>query len=569
MTVWESPGCSSRTSAGKGLHPDEVTIAEILKAKGYATACVGKWHLGDEPEFLPTQQGFDSYFGIPYSNDMRIERDGKRGPPLMRGTKIIEHPADQSTLTRRYTEAAVRFIAQNQRRPFFLYLPHTMPHTPLFASEAFRGKSKRGLYGDVVEEIDWSVGQILAALKTHHVDEHTLVVFTSDNGPWLARGKDGGSAGKLRDGKFTAFEGGMRVPCLMRWPGKVPAAAVCRELCATIDLLPTFAALSGAALPTRRLDGASIVPLITGAPGAKTPHREYFYNLDTVRAGRWKLMLKGRSTLKTRPAGPFPGLYDLMDDLSETTNVAAEHAGVVARLTQRLEEHRKEIRRNRRPVGQALPPAVGPRILILGDSISIGYTEPLRQILWGVAQVFRPMQTNRRNGRRGPENCAGTDKGIEHIDRWLAADGGRWDLIHFNFGLHDLKHVHPKTGKNSNDPDHPRQTPVEEYERQLLEIVIKLQKTDAKLIFATTTPFPAGTRPLRDPGDVDRYNAAARRVMAARGIAVNDLHAFASPRLARIQQPKNVHFTKQGSRALARQVARNLRRATGRLGEKK
>ncbi|MEA3368267.1 MAG: sulfatase, partial [Planctomycetota bacterium] len=268
-----------------GLHPNEVTLAEILKSRGYATACVGKWHLGHLPQFLPTRQGFDSYFGIPYSNDMRIKKDGKAGPPLMRGEKVVEHPANQATLTRRYTEEACRFIRASKDRPFFLYLPHTMPHLPLAASETFRGKSKRGFYGDVIEEIDWSVGQVLATLKDCGVDQETLVIFTSDNGPWIRFGARGGCAKPLRDGKGTIYEGGMREPCIMRWPGRIPAGHVCREVATTMDLLPTLARLAGARQPQDRvIDGRDIWPLMSGQPGATSPHEAFYYHpkCDTV-----------------------------------------------------------------------------------------------------------------------------------------------------------------------------------------------------------------------------------------------------------------------------------------------
>ncbi|MAG55605.1 MAG: hypothetical protein CMJ83_04870 [Planctomycetes bacterium] len=549
----------------QGLNPKEETVAEILRTAGYATACVGKWHLGDEPEFLPTRQGFDSYYGIPYSNDMRIRRNGKSGPPLMRNEEIIEHPAVQSTLTRRYTAEAVKFIESNRQRPFFLYLPHTMPHVPLFATDEFRGKSARGLYGDVIEEIDWSVGQILETLKKLGLDKRTLVVFTSDNGPWLTKKQNGGSALPLRDGKFTTYEGGMRVPCIMRWPSTVPAGTACEEVAATIDVLPTFAALAGARRKAEhKIDGRSIVPLLKGVSGAKSPHNAYFYRMGAVRSGQWKLMLGGRSTVKAQPAGPFPALYDLASDIAETTNVAAEHPEIVARLTRLIEDHRADIRQNKRPVGQApapeKPAASGPRVLLLGDSISMGYTRPVRDLLAGEAQVFRASAVNKRNQRR-PENCAGTDKGIQQIDRWLRADGGKWDVIHFNFGLHDLKRVHPETGKNSNDPNHPHQTPPSEYRKQLTEIVRKLKKTGAKLIFATTTPYPDGVKPRRDVADAARYNAVARDIMKERDIPINDLHGFALPRLAKIQKPKNVHFSRAGSKALAKQVVRHIRAA--------
>lgn len=545
----------------QGLHPDEQTVAEVLKGAGYATACIGKWHLGDEPHFLPTRQGFDRYFGIPYSNDMRIKRDGKSGPPLMRDTEIVEHPANQATLTQRYTREAVQFLEQNKERPFFLYLPHTMPHIPLFASEDFRGKSKRGLYGDTIEEIDWSVGQILATLKRLGLDDNTLVIFTSDNGPWLSMKKNGGSAKPLRDGKFTTFEGGMRVPCLMRWPGRIPAGKTCREVCSVIDVLPTFTALAGAGRDeTRKIDGHDITPLLEARDGAKSPHEALFLRMDAVRAGDWKLMLKARTTLGP-PAGKLPLLFNLRDDVSESKNVAAEHPEVVARLKKLIQQHRRDIRDNGRPVGKTVAPADAPRVLLLGDSISIGYTRHVQDLLGAEMHVFRPTRKNARNNRLSPENCCGTDLGLERIDAWLAANGGKWDVIHFNFGLHDLKHVHPETGRNSNDPAHPRQTEVEDYERQLATITDKLVATGAKLIFATTTPYPEGVRPLREVADVGRYNAAAKRVMEARGIAINDLHAFALPRLEKLQNPKNVHFSERGSTALGNQVVKHVRAA--------
>ena len=336
-----------------GLNPDEITVAEVLKTRGYATICVGKWHLGHLPPFLPTSQGFDSYFGIPYSNDMRIQRDGKSGPPLMRNEEIVEHPADQATLTKRYTEEVVGFIREHKDGPFFAYLPHTMPHVPLYASEDFRGKSKRGIYGDVIEEIDWSVGEILKTLRELELDEKTLVIFTSDNGPWLSKGKAGGSALPLRDGKFTVFEGGMRMPCIMRWPGTIPAGTVCREVAATIDVLPTLAALAGAEAPSDRvIDGKDISPLLTGKPGAKSPHEAYFFRGRAVRSGKWKLHLSGRGKVQGKPKEFAGQLYDLEADIAESRNVAKEHPEVVERLTTLLLEHREDIARNKRPVGK-------------------------------------------------------------------------------------------------------------------------------------------------------------------------------------------------------------------------
>ncbi|HUT12054.1 MAG TPA: sulfatase [Thermoguttaceae bacterium] len=339
-------------SSRKGLHPNEITVAEVLKTQGYATACVGKWHLGDEKPFLPTRQGFDSYLGIPYSNDMSITLDGRKGPPLMRDEEIIEHPADQATLTRRYTEEGVRFIRANKDRPFFLYLPHTMPHVPLFASEKFKDTSARGLYGDVIEEIDWSVGQILDTLRELGLTENTLVVYTSDNGPWLSKGDHGGCALPLRDGKFSTWEGGMREPCIMWWPGKVPAGTSCGEVAATMDVLPTFAKLAGANVPEDRIiDGKDISPLLLGQDGAKSPHETYFFRGNAVRAGTWKLHLSGRDTVKKRPDQVFPALYDLSTDIGEDRNVAAENPEIVERLTKLIMEHREEIAANQRPAG--------------------------------------------------------------------------------------------------------------------------------------------------------------------------------------------------------------------------
>ncbi|MCP4451709.1 MAG: sulfatase [Planctomycetes bacterium] len=356
----------------KGLNPEETTIARMLKANGYATACIGKWHLGHLKEFLPTSHGFDSYYGIPYSNDMTIAqgmslasdlvlREGvtletiweakKNWVPLMRNQAVIEYPADQSTLTQRYTREAILFITQHRDTPFFLYMPHTMPHIPLYASPEFEGKSEVGLYGDCIEEIDWSVGQILKTLKAQGLDRNTLIIYTSDNGPWNLKGnatdkvkgnmnrRIGGSALPLRGYKFQTWEGGMREPTVMRWPGRIPAGKVCREVAGTIDVLPTIAALSpGATLPDKKVDGKSIVPLLEARPGATTPHAAYFYRTEAVRAGHWKLKKDQ--------------LFDLSRDMSEQTNVAQDHPDIVARLTTLLNEHKQELKRNKRPHGK-------------------------------------------------------------------------------------------------------------------------------------------------------------------------------------------------------------------------
>ena len=349
-----------------GINPDEITLAELLKTRGYATACIGKWHLGHLPKFLPTRHGFDYYFGIPYSNDMDVAKRGDPPIPLMRNEEIIEQPAVQETLTERYTEEAIKFITAHKNEPFFVYLPHTFPHVPLHVSERFRGRSKRGLYGDVIECIDWSTGEILDTLARLGLDEQTLVIYTSDNGPWLSQGKNGGSALPLRAGKGTTYEGGMRVPCVMRWPGHIPAGRVCDELATTMDILPTFARLAGAEVPKDRIiDGKDIWPLMAGEPGAKTPHEAFFYYrgyaLEAVRSGKWKLHLE-RPVRRERgqPAKMRPiELYDLSADIGEQHNVAAEHPDVVARLKELAQKCREDLGdsitgtpgKNRRPAG--------------------------------------------------------------------------------------------------------------------------------------------------------------------------------------------------------------------------
>jgi len=337
-----------------GLNPGEITIADMLKTRGYATACIGKWHLGHLPPFFPTRQGFDYYFGLLYSNDMFVNRDtNERGIPLMRGEEVIENPVVQETLTPRYTEEAVRFITDNKDRPFFLYVPHTAPHVPLHVSQRFAGRSKRGTYGDVIEEIDWSTGEILNALKRLGLDQNTLVTFTSDNGPWLAKGKDGGSALPLRDGKGTAWEGGMRVPAIMRWPGRIPSGSLCKEMALTIDLLPTLAGLAGVEPPSDRIiDGKDIWPLISSMPHARTPHEAFFYyegaGLCAVRSGKWKLIIPRKRTQRRSDGSAKEtdvplSLCDLNVDISETNDVSANHPAVVKRLLDLAERCRDDI----------------------------------------------------------------------------------------------------------------------------------------------------------------------------------------------------------------------------------
>lgn len=344
----------------RGLNPDEITIAEILKTRGYATAIVGKWHLGDQLEFLPTRQGFDSYFGIPFSNDMGKWKPARGYPPLplVRNEKVLETEPDQGRLTPRYTEEAVRFIRANRDGPFFLYLPHTFPHAPLNASPRFRGKSANGLYGDAVEEIDWSTGKILDTLQELGIDGQTLVIFTSDNG---AAQPFGGSNLPLRGFKASTWEGGMRVPCVMRWPGKIPAGKQCNELATSMDLLPTLAKLSGGTIPADRvIDGKDVWPLISGQPGAKSPHEAFYYyfmgQLAAVRAGDWKLHIARRQG-REKVATKIPlELYDLENDVAEQTNVAKQHPYVVKRLLTMAEKCRGDLGDGKRSGKNTRPP---------------------------------------------------------------------------------------------------------------------------------------------------------------------------------------------------------------------
>ena len=334
--------------AKKGLNPSEITIAEVLKAQGYATACVGKWHLGDQPRFLPTNQGFDYYFGIPYSNDMGSNQRKQNPPlPLLRNEEVIEAPVDQNTITKRYAEEVVKFITQNKDKPFFVYLPHTMPHNPVHSSDAFRGKSANKGYGDCVEEIDWSTGQILDCLKGLGLDENTLVVFTSDNG---AASRWGGSNAPLSGFKGSTMEGGMREPCVVRWPGKIPAGKTCDEIACTMDLLPTFARLAGTAPPADRIiDGKDIWPLMAGERDAKSPHEAFYYyyrdRLQAVRSGKWKLHLprKTRPRNNKQPQNVPAKLYDLNADIAEKNDLSDNHSGVVARLTGLAQKARKDL----------------------------------------------------------------------------------------------------------------------------------------------------------------------------------------------------------------------------------
>ena len=365
-------------NATHGLHSQERTIAEMCREKGYATACFGKWHLGHHPKFLPRQHGFDEYYGLPYSNDMwpyhpeagtgpdgkTVRRAGYPNLPLIENDRVVDAEVtaeEQSHLTKQYTERAVRFIERNQTRPFFLYLPHTMVHVPLFVSEAARGRSGAGTFADVVHEVDWSVGQVMDTVDRLGLREDTWVVFTSDNGPWLSYGNHAGSAYPLREGKGTSFEGGFRVPTLMRWPGVIPAGTTCDELASTIDILPTMAEAIQASPAPHPIDGHSLLPLMKAEPGAVSPHEYfcYFYatgELQAIRDRRWKLFFPhasrslgprfgGRDGMPVAysPLPIGPSLYDLSRDIRESHNVHEQYPDVVERLSALAEQARAEL----------------------------------------------------------------------------------------------------------------------------------------------------------------------------------------------------------------------------------
>lgn len=358
--------------AKHGLADTEMTLAELLKQKGYATGMAGKWHLGAFKPFLPIHHGFDEYLGLPYSNDMwPLHPEAKPGAypplPLIEGDTVrkddLNHE-DQNQLTALYTERAVRFIEQHKQQPFFFYLAHSMVHVPLHVSDRFRGRSQQGLYGDACMEVDWSVGEVLAALKRNGLDRNTLVIYTSDNGPWLSYGNHAGGAGPLREGKGTCWEGGTRVPTVMSWPGVIPANTTSDDMVMTIDLFPTIAKLCGAQLPAHKIDGLDVWPLIVGERGARNPHDGYAFYFEenqlqavTSADGRWKLQLPhAYRTLAGRPGGTngipakyesrkveAPELYDLRRDVGERKNVATRRPEIVSRLNEFAESMRGEL----------------------------------------------------------------------------------------------------------------------------------------------------------------------------------------------------------------------------------
>tara|TARA_B110000008_G_scaffold279793_1_gene328686 strand:+ start:9587 stop:11008 length:1422 start_codon:yes stop_codon:yes gene_type:complete len=358
-------------SSNKGLNPEEYTIADHFKSIGYATACFGKWHLGHHKEVLPTSNGFDTYFGIPYSNDMN-HPDNKGKPkggadgmdilwndpestltkwktPLFEDEKIVELPVDQRTVTRRYTQKSIDFIKTNKDKPFFIYLPHSMPHIPLYVPDEIRDPNPQNAYINTIEHIDSEVGRLLDALDELNLTESTYIIYTTDNGPWLSFRHHGGSAGALRDGKGTTFEGGQRVPCVMRGPG-IPADTVCDELMGTIDLLPTFASITGKPLPKgNKIDGIDASSLLTGK--GKSKRNEFIHytsrgEVEGIRQGRWKLLIK-----KKRGKGQGRReilLFDLSEDLGETNNLATKNPEMVGKLEQRMLLLDSEIQKNAR-----------------------------------------------------------------------------------------------------------------------------------------------------------------------------------------------------------------------------
>lgn len=366
-----------------GINQNEITIAELLKQKNYATSIVGKWHLGDADKFLPLRHGFDEYFGLPYSNDMWPEHPNKNFnfPPLPliendTVKQFIKDMDDQAMLTTWYTEKAKDFIKENQHRPFFLYLAHSMVHVPIAASEKFKGKSGQGLFGDVMMEIDWSVGEIMKSLKNNGLEKNTLVIFTSDNGPWLTYGNHAGSAGGLREGKATTWDGGQKVPSIFWWPGHIPAGTLCNKLAANIDILPTLSAITNTSLPKNKIDGVNILPLLEGETDANPrDHLLYYYHensLEAVRMGQWKLVLPhdylsyegelpgldGLPGKKHKATTPL-ALYNLRRDPGERSDVQFQHPDIIEQIMKIVEEARKDLGddltnregKNRRPVG--------------------------------------------------------------------------------------------------------------------------------------------------------------------------------------------------------------------------
>lgn len=442
-----------------GLHPDETTIASMLKQKNYATAIYGKWHLGHHPEFLPNNFGFDEYFGLPYSNDMwPVDYDGKTISEgykglypelyLIKGDKPYQkilNLEDQEPLTTMYTKKAVDFINRNKENPFFLYVPHSMAHVPLAVSDKFKGSSEQGMYGDVMMEIDWSVGEIMNALEENGIDKNTLIIYTSDNGPWLNFGNHGGSCKPLREGKGTAWEGGVRVPCIIKWAGEIEANSLTDELMTTMDILPTIAAATNTRLPDKKIDGLNMLPFLKSETD-QSPRDEFYYyyegNLCAVRKGDWKLVLphKYRSYEGVKPGkdgwpGPYARqesgleLYNLKKDISEKNNVANEFPEMVAQLTQIVEKARMEL-------GDDITEANGSEVRLCGR---IGGVDSILNMAIGKSIDLKSEPAKRYDGN-GPETLIDGALGSYdfHDGRWLGFRGDKLELV---IDLEDVKQI--------------------------------------------------------------------------------------------------------------------------------
>ena len=407
--------------AGKnGLNPKEHTVADYLRESGYATMCVGKWHLGDQREFLPTNNGFDGYYGIPYSNDMARPNsaDGRSVHPLMRDTEPAELLEDegQRRITRLYTEEALKFITASKEngKPFFLYMPHTAMHVPLFPHQDFAGKSNNGTYGDWVEEVDWSVGQVLGSLKKLGLDDNTLVVFTSDNGPWASKGKAGGVAGPLRGSKGSTLEGGVREPTIVRWPGKIAAGSSSDSIAGTTDILPTFVSLAGGILKSDvKIDGVDISLLLLGKT-TESPRKEWYYfqgnNLQAVRSGPWKLALTGQSVgmgMKEKPAdlARTNRLYNLDEEIGEITDVAGKNPEVVARLQKLAKAMAADIAANKRPAGTVENPITLYPTTERGGNKPRAIANPIKWKTVKIGESFDPARTPKIAGQAFEIKC--------------------------------------------------------------------------------------------------------------------------------------------------------------------
>ena len=439
-------------NSDNGLHPDEITIADMLRETGYRTACVGKWHLGHLPPCLPTYQGFETYFGVPYSNDMWIDpanklsndiliREGltleevkaghkkKNQVPLMRGDEVIEYPANQKTLTKRYTEESIRFIRDNKDEPFFLYLPHTMVHLPLAVSKEFENRTDK-LIWDAIEEVDWSVGEILATLKSLGIDEKTFVLFTSDNGAAV------GSSLPLRAKKASVYDGGIREPTVMWWPGTIPAGRVCKEIAGTIDMLPTLATWCDGKSPTKKIDGKDIGALILDESGAKSPHEHYvlMHKEGTLRSGPWKFYPwrdKGNKGVKDYVISKDPvQLYNVEDDIGERTNVASHHPELISSFQAVFDAHVAEITANRRPTeSMSRPPgAISPNRPSVGRKDS----KPLN---WSKVKIGDTFESRRSaNIANRPFQITATVEGND-LSGMIMAQGG--EIVGYSLYIED------------------------------------------------------------------------------------------------------------------------------------